>query len=252
MENFIPSKEKKNKNYPPKNNRKKNFFQKRFPTLLKFETWKSWRSIVRLYSPPIGSQMSFKCQVGTLDWITPPFLLAAPGRDRDRKSIDRSVGNWVCVDIRSLSIINGNMVASSFFLFYFILPFFIFIFFYFEYIPPPLSSTLRVLFEGFHGGAGCEWAVSGADADAAAAARHLRQDRIHSVRVLESIKCIFNRTTLKNTHTHTPDTRQSIRIATGQFRLCSFSPKYFPNSVNEQFCPQKKLSRLVFHFPSSS
>lgn len=38
-------------------------------------------------------------------------------------------------------------------------------------------------------------------------ARHLRQDRIHSVRVLESIKCIFNRTTLK----HTLDTHHSIQ-----------------------------------------
>ena len=58
-----------------------------------------------------------------------------------------------------------------------------------------------------------------------ALARHLPQDRIHSVRVLESIKCIFNRTTLKNTHS--PDTHHSIQLVADFFFFAQFVS--FPN-----------------------
>lgn len=55
-----------------------------------------------------------------------------------------------------------------------------------------------------------------------------RQDRIHSVRVLESIKCIFNRATLKNTHTHPT--------------LSSFNP------VGSLVEPAKYYSKVLFLF----
>lgn len=133
------------------------------------------------------------------------------GRDKKRQkadTLDRSIGNWVCVltfDLfRFIKRQHGCIGFPSFYFTFFLN---IFSFFSLSLFFCVYTHVCVYCLRGFTVGRDVNEPFPVPTPPPLLLARHLRQDRIHSVRVLESIKCIFNRTTLK----HTLDTHHSIQ-----------------------------------------